>query len=356
MENYGEILRHTREEKHLEIETIVRETSISQRYLEALESEEAHVFPSEPYLIGFLKNYAEYLGLNSKQIVSLYNAKKIQEAPPPAALTAHERPKFLIPLLIVLGVAVVAAGVFALVSVIKAHRPQTATPNVALDKPSASKKYELSEEPFSGRVFKNDQFVLGMEGGNVVLTVAQTTDVFGIETPAGVQFVELSEHSMPYLVVYVKDLSAKGNDHGAEVNIMIKNASNAAIADSDESQIQSSADLPKDKKWTEILSDTRAYPFTLNVTFRAGCLFRYRTDRKDTVEDYLANGDVLNLTASNALRVWMSNGNTAKLQVVANGKNYDLPLSKAGAVVAEDIKWIKDTTDGKFRLVVLELD
>ncbi len=364
MENYGEILRHTREEKHLEIETIVRETSISQRYLEALESEEAHVFPSEPYLIGFLKNYAEYLGLNSKQIVSLYNAKKIQEAPPPAALTAHERPKFLIPLLIVLGVAVVAAGVFALVSVIKAHRPQTATPNVALDKPSASKKYELSEEPFSGRVFKNDQFVLGMEGGNVVLTVAQTTDVFGIETPAGVQFVELSEQmemdangdSMPDLVVYVKDLSAKGNDHGAEVNIMIKNASNAAIADSDESQIQSTADLPKDKKWTEILSDTRAYPFTLNVTFRAGCLFRYRTDRKDTVEDYLANGDVLNLTASNALRVWMSNGNTAKLQVVANGKNYDLPLSKAGAVVAEDIKWIKDTTDGKFRLVVLELD
>ena len=364
MENYGEILKKSREEKHLDIETIVRETSISQRYLEALEKEEAHIFPSEPYLIGFLKNYAEYLGLNSKQIVSLYNAKKIQEAPPPAELTAHERPKFLIPLFVVLGLAVLSGGGFALFTFIKSHMPKAAEANIALDKPSASKKYELTEEPFSGRVFKHDQFVLGTEKGNVTLTVAQTTDVFGIETPVGVQYVELSEQveidangdSMPELIIYVKDLSAKGNDHGAEVNIMLKDASNAAIADSDESQIQSTAELPKDKKWTEILADTRAYPFTLNVNFRAGCLFRYRTDRKETVEDFLANGDVLNLTASNALRVWMSNGNTAKLQVVANGKNYDLPLSKAGEVVAEDIKWIKDTTDGKFRLVILDLE
>mgnify|MGYP005605425407 CR=1 FL=1 len=34
---------------------------------------------------------------------------------------------------------------------------------------------------------------------------------------------------------------------------------------------------------------------------------------------------------------------------------YDLDIGKAGQVVAQDIKWIKDT-DGKYKLVVIELD
>lgn len=361
MENYGEILRTSREEKHLEIETIVRETSISQRYIEALEQEEAHKFPSEPYLIGFLKNYADYLGLDSEKIVSLYHAKKIQETPPPIELTARERPKFLIPLLIFLGLALICGAIFG-VKLYLNSLPKPEDPTIALSKPSNVKKYELTEKPFSGRVMKNDQFVLGTENGNVIITVAQTTDVFGLETPAGVQFVELSEqvemdidgNSIPELIIYVKDLSVKGNDHGAEVNIMIKSAANAAIATPDESLIQNASEISKEQQMFEILADTRAYPFTLNITFRAGCLFRYRSDRKEVVEDFLANGEVLNLTASNGLRVWMSNGNTAKLQIVANGRSYDLPLSKAGEVVAEDIKWIKDS-DGKYKLVVIDL-
>lgn len=361
MENYGKLLRLSREEKHLEIENIVRETSISQRYVEALENEKTDEFPSEPYLIGFLKIYADYLGLDKEKIVALYHAKKIQEAPVPEGLTAHERPKFLIPLIIFLAVLIFASGIFAIVKFIKS-RPVEVSPESVLAKPVEIKKMELSEEPFTGRVQKNDQFVLGTETGNIILTVAQTTDVFGLETPVGIQYVELSEQvemdvngdSMPELIVYVKDLSSKSNDHGAEINIMLKDASNAAIAEPDESIIQNAEELAK-SKWTEILADTRAYPFTLNVTFRAGCLFRYRADRKEVIEDFLSNGEVLNLTASNGIRVWMSNGNTAKLQIVANGRNYDLPLSKAGEVVAEDIKWIKDS-DGKYKLVVIDLD
>ena len=61
------------------------------------------------------------------------------------------------------------------------------------------------------------------------------------------------------------------------------------------------------------------------------------------------------MTASNGVRMWISNGNTVKLQVIANGKTYDLGLTKAGQVVVQDIRWIKDT-DGKYKLVVSELD
>lgn len=366
MENYGELLKKAREEKNLDLSTISRETSISQRYLEALENEEVHIFPSEPYLIGFLKNYADYLGIAPEKITNLYHAKMLQETPPPAALTARERPKFLIPLIVILSILLVASGVAGFLYYLST-KPKPVDPSIALQKPTIVKKYELQEEPFSGRLFKNDQLVLGTEKGNIILTVAQTNDVFGIETPVGIQYVELSEQvemdtdgdSLPELVIYVKDLStsqaSKGTDRGADVNIMLKSAANAAISAPDESLILNANELSKENQWTEIFADTRAYPFTLNVTFRAGCLFRYRADRKEVIEDFLANSDVLNVTASNGFRIWMSNGNTAKLQISANGRTYDLPISKAGEVVAEDIKWIKDT-DGKYKLVVIDLN
>ena len=39
----------------------------------------------------------------------------------------------------------------------------------------------------------------------------------------------------------------------------------------------------------------------------------------------------------------------------ADYKGYDLEIGKACQVLVEDIKWIKDT-DGKYKLVVIELD
>lgn len=61
------------------------------------------------------------------------------------------------------------------------------------------------------------------------------------------------------------------------------------------------------------------------------------------------------VTANNGVRVWMSNGNTVKFTVVADTKNYDLEIGKAGQVLVEDIKWVRDS-EGKYRLVVVELD
>ena len=106
MESFGAILKKAREEKSLDFETIARDTTITQEYLDALEREESNVFPGEPYMVGFLKIYADYLEVDTNHIMALYKAKKIQESPPPLALTARERPKFLIPLIITLVAAI----------------------------------------------------------------------------------------------------------------------------------------------------------------------------------------------------------------------------------------------------------
>lgn len=362
MESYGQILKTAREKKGLSFETIARETSITQEYLRALESEESRIFPGEPYLVGFLQNYADYLEVDTNHILTLYHAKKLQETPPPLALTARERPKFLIPLIVSLSVLFLIGGGIVLGIFLKSKfsNPED---DANLEREKEFKKYELTDKPFSGRLFKSDQLIMGSDKGNIFLTVAETEGIFGLETPAGVQYVELSEeleldvdgNSIPELIVYVSDVSQKNVDRGAEVKIMLKNASNIAVASPDENQIPNAEDLPKEQSRTEIFSDTRAYPFTINATFRGGCLFRYRPDRKETVEDYFASGEILNITASNGIRLWISNGNAVKLQVVANSKTFDLAVPRAGEVIAQDIKWIKDT-DGRYKVVIVDVD
>ena len=77
MESYGEILRQAREEKNLELDRIARETSIEERFLKGLEDEDSGVFPGEAYLTGFLRNYANFLEVDSEYL--LKNVKKAHQ-------------------------------------------------------------------------------------------------------------------------------------------------------------------------------------------------------------------------------------------------------------------------------------
>ncbi|MBI2916062.1 MAG: helix-turn-helix domain-containing protein [Elusimicrobia bacterium] len=67
-----ETLKRNRENKGLSLKTVHQDTRISLRYLEALESGEWNQIPAEVYVIGFLRNYAAYLGLNPESIVAQY--------------------------------------------------------------------------------------------------------------------------------------------------------------------------------------------------------------------------------------------------------------------------------------------
>jgi len=361
MESYGALLKQAREEKGLAFATIARETTIAQFYLEALEAEDKSAFPGEPYLVGFLKNYAIYLGLDADRILNLYRAKTIQEAPVPEGLIVHDPPKYKTPLIIGIAAAVVVILVVTLIVILSGRSADKEREEANRNLP---KKYELTDKALQTRLYKGDQLIMSSEGQNVILTVAQTVENLVLETPAGRQYIELADEveldidndKVADLIAYVSDIAPKDGDEkrGAEVRIMLRDANAAAVTETDETSIQDATEIVDQSK-TVICEDTRAYPFTIVATFRGGCVFRYRTDSKETVEDYLASGEEVRMTASNKIRLWMSNGNTVKLQVVAGSKTIDLGVSKAGAVIVEDIKWIKDV-DGKFKIVVVDVD
>jgi len=72
MSSVGEILKNTREAKGITIEQVAEATSIRVLYLEAIENEQFNLVPGEVYLKGFIRNYANYLGLNGPAMVEKY--------------------------------------------------------------------------------------------------------------------------------------------------------------------------------------------------------------------------------------------------------------------------------------------
>lgn len=88
MREIGELLRRTREEKGLTLRDAQVETKIRTRYLEALERGDDSVVPGEVYFRGFLRSYANFLGLDGQELAARYKALKeaerVREIPPPA--------------------------------------------------------------------------------------------------------------------------------------------------------------------------------------------------------------------------------------------------------------------------------
>lgn len=68
----GSMLQDARTKKGLKINEISKSLCIRKSYLEAIESGNYEEIPDFPYGIGFIRSYADYLGLNSARIVQLY--------------------------------------------------------------------------------------------------------------------------------------------------------------------------------------------------------------------------------------------------------------------------------------------
>jgi flagellar biosynthesis protein FlhG len=68
----GKTLRQIREKMGIDLETISQETRISMKTLESMENENLERLPALVYLKGFLKGYAQSLGLDPQKVVEGY--------------------------------------------------------------------------------------------------------------------------------------------------------------------------------------------------------------------------------------------------------------------------------------------
>jgi cytoskeleton protein RodZ len=108
----GSSLQEARSRRRLELSQVERETRIRSRYLLALEDERFDVLPAPAYTRGFLRTYAEYLGLDGQRFVDEYNTRFAPAEEPVAAPPTPIRRRRLTrqrQLLLVLPVAAVLA-------------------------------------------------------------------------------------------------------------------------------------------------------------------------------------------------------------------------------------------------------
>ena len=78
MQTVGEFLRAERLKKSLSIKDVESAISIRALYLNAIEEGNYNVVPGEVYLKGFIRNYATFLGLDSREVMDLYRQTKEQ--------------------------------------------------------------------------------------------------------------------------------------------------------------------------------------------------------------------------------------------------------------------------------------
>jgi hypothetical protein len=71
----GSSLREARQRRRIEIAQAEQATKIRGKYLRALEEERFDLLPSETYVKGFLRTYANYLGLDGQLYVDEFNSR-----------------------------------------------------------------------------------------------------------------------------------------------------------------------------------------------------------------------------------------------------------------------------------------
>ncbi len=84
-ETIGMRLREAREKRHLSLQQVSDTTKLRTHYLQALESDDLSAIPSSAQARGFLRIYAEFLGLNVTEI--------IPQTPAPSAVAAADEPQ-----------------------------------------------------------------------------------------------------------------------------------------------------------------------------------------------------------------------------------------------------------------------
>ena len=369
MESIGKHLRETREQRGLTIDQVSRETNISRHYIVALEEDRHEAFPAEPYVIGFLRNYCDHLGLETETVIGKYRTLKIQEQPAPLAELIRKPSPWPLRIMVIGGGVVVVALVLFLVlpPVVGffANLPQA----LASSGPDRQPKvYALgtSDKNLVQRLYEGDTVTVAL--GEQILSLPLTT--VGDESALGDYrlhlgdelFLDLDGDGSQDLRVFLKDVTASDPTRGAEfaferLKATVGSLSGGTLPLGDEMKpgLPAAGSVPAvqvELKPVVILTDVPAKPFTVDVIFRGYALFRYVVDDNRREESYFRKGDTIRIDASRKVKIWISNAGAFSGKVNAAA---DFEVGRAGEVVARSIEWSKDAS-GKTILVANPLN
>jgi cytoskeletal protein RodZ len=366
VESLGEKLKTAREKRGLNFDQISREPNIAGRYLESLEVEDFSVFPGEPYAIGFLRNYSEYLGLNVQEQLSLYRALKIQEQPVPVEQLLKS-PSPLPRILLILAIVLAALGITGGGIYLFLNRPRELVSQTPVSRAAA--EIVMNADSLERRLYPGDSVLVPLGSNQYKIELSNLGEALTLTTPTGELVLDLSQKvnvdlnsdGITELQITAADFVKNDSATGALLRLEIAAAPVAELsaAGLDGGTEIAEAGAPALAGAAVIFSSPSAYPFTLQAVFQGYCMFRweilFERDRRDRNEQYFQRSDELNIQAQNGVRIWASNAQAAKLQVIGGGRTVPLELGGAGEVVVVDVRWVRDE-ENRYRLVLARLE
>lgn len=376
MGQVGNILFEARNKKGLDISQVALETNIEKLYIEALEKDDYNKLPAEAYVVGFLRNYSEYLGLDANEIIRQYKNIKIEDAEvPQEILLPKKNPPFAkifatVFLLVFVSVFIYLGFKFFSSYTKNMGGREASTGRGASDLMARKpQEYEIaSDAPLEKEVFKGDSFRANIGDETYVLKVLATHPYLKLDMAGkGDRLIETSEtksfdldgDEISDIEITVSSV-AKDEDSGLQVFIASGGDIGAESAHDvvEGDVVAREARQKRSDRYKTYFTGTQAYPIVLNAEFSGYSLFRVDLDKKNRLEQFYQKGArVENLKAQNAFRVWASNGFVVKCVLIGGGVVKDLGvIGKPGEVVVKDFKWIKNDKTGEFYFVEMDVD
>lgn len=198
----GEILREQRLNKGFTTKQVSEIIKIRPEYLEALESGNHDVFPSEVYIKGFLKNYAKYLGVDKEKAMALYrrentedrsaNIETPQKTDNPRFNFSLTPEKLIIAIILIVTLAIVYYLSNQVSTILRSPELQLVSP--AIVQAGEQEEYVTSEENITFKGEISAGATLSLNGDNVTVNNIQQFEVADVSLNSGInEFVFVAE-------------------------------------------------------------------------------------------------------------------------------------------------------------------
>ncbi len=359
MDSIGEKLKSTREARKLSLSDVTKDTNIAPTYLEALENEDFDYFPSETYAMGFLRNYADYLRLDSESMVQAYKGFKIGESVTPLEELTKPTGKmtsinFGVPSLggakrgifVVIGCALAIVLFFILFNFVSNGVDTSAEGSIDDLKSEYTSKGKTADfENLLALKLSNDKGMILASKDEAVQFIVGSKECYFLVKQINANSVDIQTHPEKTNYTLNLDQASKIVFPGAnrDVSITLKalagnrgkfliELSGAADSAVDQSNA-SDSDSPQ-----VTAQDDRNLKITFDAEFLENTYLELYLDGQQRISGLVRQGRKERWEASNAIQVKIGNAGGVKVKI--NDK--DFVFGGKGTVASKTIKWEKD--------------
>jgi len=382
MNQLGPIFRDARAKSGRTIEDAVRETKIAKKYLIAIEDENFDIFPGETYLLGFLRNYSQFLGLDPDEMVLKYRDYKIQDQPAPIEqLTAKPKNTRRYLLSILVALLVISSVLYVLLSGKKGQKVQS----VQVAEKTETEEQKKPVESGGTYTFDEEEIIRDFKKGDTiqipVFDKIYTISIDGISETLAFSIMDIPFNLSTDERVEVdfnrdgrKDVMIRTNRLGeGTVNLTLKKlykSTGGQLAVGEETAKESKSPAGKEstpevvilkeddllskvpiapKTGFQIVSSYEKTDITAGLKAIQTSYIGYITDEDEKKEALLRDGDEITIHAKDVLRLMVANSSGLDIRI----NEIAVPLSGKEVIVAKVIRWYRDAENNDLYYLII---